>query len=303
MKSYIERAIELAKSRQKHAESSRRPSVQVVESEAPASEPRKRRAAAVTGASNGHGAAAASLLPAIDVSKAPTIVTDGSWLRQNRILVESDPRQPAEGAYRMLRTRVMRQMRTNGWRRLGVTAARPGEGKTVTAINLALAIAAERMQPVVLVDLDLRRPRVSRYFGIGDNQAVSLADYLEGRTRSLDQLIVTLAEQGLHCILSTRSVDRSSDLLASPQGQAFLTDLADRLPDAFLIFDLPPVLSTDDPLVVAPLLDATLLVVAEGVSPREDVASAAKLLAEFNLLGAVLNKSVERSDKGYYNYY
>ncbi len=302
MKSYIERAIELAKSRQKHAESSRRPSVQVVDSEPPAPEPRKRRSAVAPAATNGHGAGGTHL-PPIDLAKSPTIVTDGSWLRQNRILVESDPRQAAEGAYRMLRTRVMRQMRTNGWRRLGITAARPGEGKTVTAINLALAIAAERAQPVVLVDLDLRRPRISRYFGIGDNQAVSLADYLEGRTTSLDQLIVTLAEQGLHCILSTRSVDRSSDLLASPQGQAFLSDLADRLPDAFLIFDLPPLLSTDDPLVVAPMLDATLLVVAEGVSPREDVAGAAKLLAEFNMIGAVLNKSVERSDKGYYNYY
>jgi protein-tyrosine kinase len=302
MKSYIERAIELAKSRQKHAESSRRPSVQVVESDAPVTEPRKRRVTAAPASTNGHGAGGTHL-PAIDLAKAPTIVTDGSWLRQNRILVESDPRQAAEGAYRMLRTRVMRQMRTNGWRRLGITAARPGEGKTVTAINLALAVAAERAQPVVLVDLDLRRPRVSRYFGIGDNQAVSLADYLEGRTTSLDQLIVTLAEQGLHCILSTRSVDRSSDLLASPQGQAFLSDLADRLPDAFLIFDLPPLLSTDDPLVVAPMLDATLLVVAEGVSPREDVAGAAKLLSEFNMIGAVLNKSVERSEKGYYNYY
>ncbi len=302
MKSYIERAIELAKSRQKHAETSRRPSVQVVEGDAPAVEPRKRRSGVAAVSTNGHDTDRPRL-PAIDLAKAPAIVTDGSWLRQNRILVDSDPRQQAEGAYRMLRTRVMRQMRTNGWRRLGITAARPGEGKTVTAINLALAIAAERTQPVVLVDLDLRRPRISRYLGIGGNQAVSLADYLEGRTTSLDQLIVTLAEQGLHCILSTRSVDRSSDLLASPQGQAFLSDLADRLPDAFLIFDLPPLLSTDDPLVVAPTLDATLLVVAEGVAPREDVAGAARLLAEFNMLGAVLNKSVERSDKGYYNYY
>jgi Mrp family chromosome partitioning ATPase len=156
---------------------------------------------------------------------------------------------------------------------------------------------------VVLVDLDLRRPHVSRYLGVGDNQAANLSDYLEGRSGSLEQHIITLAEQGLHCILSTGSIDRSSDLLASPQGQAFLNDLAERLPDAILIFDLPPLLATDDPLVVAPRLDANLLVVAEGVSPREDVAAAAKLLAEFNLLGVVLNKSVERSDKGYYNYY
>lgn len=202
----------------------------------------------------------------------------------------------------MLRTRVMRQMRTNGWRRLGITAARPSEGKTLTAINLAVAIAAERVQPVVLVDLDLRRPRIHRYLGIAENQFANASDYLEGRTNSLDQLLVSLNEQGLSCILSARPIERSSDLLASPQGQAFLSDLANRLPEALLIFDLPPLLSTDDPLVVAPMLDALLLVVAENGAPRDDIASAAKLLADFNLLGVVLNKSVERSEQGYYTY-
>ncbi len=82
-----------------------------------------------------------------------------------------------------------------------------------------------------------------------------------------------------------------------------MSDLADRLPGAILIFDLPPLLSTDDPLVVAPMLDALLLVVSENGAPRTDIANAAKLLAEFNLLGTVLNKSVERSDQGYYAYY
>ena len=202
----------------------------------------------------------------------------------------------------MLRTRVLRQMRMNGWRRLGITAAVPGEGKTLTAINLAVAIAAEHVQPVVLIDLDLRRPRVYQYLGIDKSQFANAGDYLEGRTSSLDQLVVTLSEQDLSCILSARPIERSSDLLASPQGQAFLNDLSDRLPDALLIFDLPPLLSTDDPLVVAPMLDALLLVVAENGATRSDVASAAKLLAEFNLLGTVLNKSVERSDPGYYNY-
>ena len=58
----------------------------------------------------------------------------------------------------------------------------------------------------------------------------------------------------------------------------------------------------DDPQVVAPMLDAMLLVVEEGGPPRDEIASAAKLLAEFNLLGVVLNKSVERGEKGYYDY-
>jgi Mrp family chromosome partitioning ATPase len=302
VKSYIERAIEMAKSRRKLAEGSAPPA-----GEAPASEgghaagQHQRRRAVAPPATNGHHAAAGHL-PPISLAQAVAIVADSGTLRQNRILVGTDSQQPAEGAYRMLRTRVLRQMRTNGWRRLGITAARPGEGKSLTAINLAIAIAAERSQPVVLVDLDLRRPRIHRYLGIAESQFASVGDYLEGRSNSLDPLVVSLVEQGLYCVLGSRPIEHSSDLLASPQGQAFLNDLADRLPGAILIYDLPPLLSTDDPLVAAPTLDALLLVVAEGGTPREDIGAAAKLLSEFNLLGVVLNRSLERSEKGYYNY-
>jgi protein-tyrosine kinase len=300
VKSYIERAIELAKSQRERAE---RSGEGLGGQSEIGSEKRRRRRPTVAPVppTNGHPARA-SLLPPIDLAKAPTVITDGSTLRQNRVLVESDLRQPAENAYRMLRTRVMRQMRVNGWRKLGLTAAKPNEGKTLTAINLALTIAAERAQPVVLIDLDLRRPRIHQYLGIGDGQFTSVSDYLEGRTNSLDQTVVSLPEQGLHCVMSARPIERPSDLLASPQGQAFFEDLAGRLPNAFLIFDLPPLLATDDPLVVAPALDALLLVVAEKVASRDDIASAAQLLAEFNVLGVVLNKSLERSEKGYYDY-
>lgn len=301
MKTYIERAIELAKSKRKHSERSPELVENQFEASARDNSKRRRHDTIPPTSTNGHSAGA-SRQPPIDLAKTHAIVTDGGQLRANRVLVDSDPMQPAANAYRMLRTRVMRQMRTNGWRRLGVTAASPGEGKTLTAINLALAIAAERVQPVVLVDLDLRRPRVHQYLGIEPSQFTNVSDYLEGRTSSLDQLPVTLIEQGLSCILSARPIERSSDLLASPQGLAFLSDLTDRLPDALLIFDLPPLLSTDDPLVVAPSLDALLLVVAENGAPRTDIASAAKLLAEFNVLGTVLNRSVERSDPGYYSY-
>jgi Mrp family chromosome partitioning ATPase len=302
VKSYIERAIELAKAKRKHAEESPESSESPLGSGDRDIAKRRRHPAVSHRPGNGYPAST-SHLPPIDLAKAQIVATDGGHLRHNRVLVESDPMQPASNAYRMLRTRVMRQMRVNGWHRLGITAAAPNEGKTLTAVNLAVAIAAERVQPVVLVDLDLRRPRVHQYLGISTSKFVSLGDYLEGRTNSLDQLVITLNEQGLSCILSARPIERSSDLLASPQGQAFLSDLASRLPGALLIFDLPPLVSTDDPLVVAPMLDALLLVVAQDGAPRSDVASAAKLLTEFNLLGTVLNKSFERSDPRYYSYY
>jgi Mrp family chromosome partitioning ATPase len=301
MKSYIERAIEMARAQRKHGEVGRQADEDARVGAKPDPQ-RTRRRHAIAAPSTDGAAAATSRLPPIDLTRAPPLVTDAVHLQQNRVLVEGATSLPAGNAYRMLRTRVLRQMRNNNWRRLGVTAARPGEGKTVTAINLALAIAAERTQPVVLVDLDLRRPRVNRYLGIPDSRFTSIADYLEGRTNSIDQLVCTLAEQNLHCVFSANPVEHSSDLLASPQGQAFLGDLAERLPGAMLIFDLPPLLSTDDPQVAAPMLDAMLLVVAEGGSPREEIASAAKMLGEFNLLGVVLNKSVERGEQGYYDY-
>jgi Mrp family chromosome partitioning ATPase len=300
VKSFIERAIEMAKLQRQEAERSERAAGG--QAEIDPDKRRRRRPAVAPVQADGHPVVVASHLQPIDLAKAPQIVTDATVLRHNRVLVESHLRQPAENAYRMLRTRVARQMRTNGWRKLGLTAAMPNEGKTLTAINLAVTTAAERVQPVVLIDLDLRRPRIHRYFGIGDRQFTSASDYLEGRTNSLDQLVVSLPELGLHCVLGAQPIERPSDLLASPRGQAFLHDLAARLPNALLIFDLPPLLSTDDPLVVAPMLDALLLIVAEKVAPRDDIASAAKLLAEFNLLGVVLNKSLERSERGYYDY-
>jgi protein-tyrosine kinase len=237
-----------------------------------------------------------------DFSSVRVIATDPAVLRDNRVLIESSARQPAEGAYRMLRTRVMRAMRGRGWRRLGITAAGANEGKTLTALNLAISMAAQRTQPVVLVDLDLRRPKINQYLGIPGDQFAGLSDYLSGEADSIEDLLVSPGIEGLHCILGSRSVDRSSDLLASPRGKAFMTGLARKLPGAMLVFDLPPLLATDDPLVVAPMIDGLLFVVADRISLRSEVASAAKLLQEFNVVGTVLNRSSEPVKAGYYDY-
>ena len=240
--------------------------------------------------------------PPYDFSRVRVVATDPEVLRDNRVLVENSTRQPAEGAYRMLRTRVMRAMRARGWRRLGITAAGANEGKTLTAINLAVSLAAQRTQPVVLVDLDLRRPKINQYLGIPSSQFVGLSDYLGDAAHSLDDLLVSPGIDGLYCILTGRSVERSSDLLASPRGKSFMTDLAQKLTGALLVFDLPPLLATDDPLVVAPMIDGLLFVVADRISLRSEVASAAKLLQEFNVVGTVLNKSSEPFKHGYYDY-
>src|SRR6516164_2666734 len=89
---------------------------------------------------------------------------DLSELKKNRLV--TDDKAPSDAAYRMLRTRLLQRMRTNGWSTLAVTGMSPGEGKTTTSINLSLALARDVNTSVVLVDLDLRKPSVHSYFGL-----------------------------------------------------------------------------------------------------------------------------------------
>lgn len=214
----------------------------------------------------------------------------GNHLLQN----DAENRHPARSAYRMLRTRLMRNMRSNNWRILGVSSIGKGEGKTFTSINLAISIAAELGQEAVLVDLDLQRPSVNQYLGADPADFTSLRTYLEDDSKDIADLLVCPGIERLGCMLSHDPFERSSDVLASPRGKQLFTELRERIFEkTVIIVDLPPLLATDDALAVAPMLDALLLVVAEGEAERADLADAKHMLEEFEVIGTVLNKSRE----------
>jgi capsular exopolysaccharide synthesis family protein len=235
------------------------------------------------------------------MSSLPNIATDAAVLNANRILSPDTPHQ-AEGAYRMLRTRLMQKMRSNGWRTLGVTSIGPNEGKTFTAINLAVSIAAEVGQEVLLVDLDLRRPSVHRYLGIDPSEFASVGQYLDGTSEKLGEMLVCPGIDRMGCLLTGVPLDQPSDLLASPRGKQLFDDLRRELPpETVIVIDLPPLLTVDDALAVAPMIDALLFVVAEGETKRDELTDARQLLEEFNLVGTLLNKSIDTdSRKNYY---
>ncbi|MCG8371500.1 MAG: hypothetical protein MJA32_13445 [Proteobacteria bacterium] len=238
------------------------------------------------------------------VGDARTIGVDRDVQHDNKILAQNGAvRHAAEGAYRMLRTRVMRSMRSNDWKVLGVSSGSQNEGKTYTAINLAISIAAEVDQEVVLIDLDLRRPTVYRCLGVDPEDVTDLKDYFDDDDRDLQELFVCPEIERLACILSTDPLDRPSDVLAAAAGRTLFDELRERLgPDVVVIVDLPPLLAADDALAVAPMLDAFLLVVAEGQAERQDLEEVRMLLSEFNHIGTVLNKSIEK-DSRRANYY
>jgi protein-tyrosine kinase len=103
-------------------------------------------------------------------------------------------------------------------------------------------------------------------------------------------------------VMNSRPLERSSDLLASARGHMLIDELKLHCPDALIVFDLPPLLATDDALVVAPMVDALLFVVAEGGAKRDEVTAARQLVQEFNVIGTLLNKSVEQDSRAYYYY-
>lgn len=216
--------------------------------------------------------------------------------RENRVVMPDDPGAAAQ-AYRMLRTQVLQRVRRDDVRALGIVSAADGEGKTLTAINLALGIAAETNQDVLLVDLDLRRPSVASVLGLTPPQG------LEGWFASVTPIgDVCYGLEGvdrLEIIPTLAPVGGSSGMLASRRAQEMLLELKSAQSHGLVIIDLPPVLLTDDFLTVAPVLDGVVLVASEGVTKREDIVRTLELIGNTRLVGTVLNRASESEKRAY----
>jgi Mrp family chromosome partitioning ATPase len=231
-----------------------------------------------------------------DSAPGARLTLDRAALSRNRVVFGSD-RGPAARAYRMLRAQVLQRVRASGARTIGVVSAAAGEGKTLTAINLALSLAMEPNQSVSLVDLDLRHPGIAETLGIEptygldswlhDDSPVSAVAYeLEGVERL--RVVPTLAP-----------VIASSEALAEARIGELLLRLRNRHPSELLIIDQAPALLSDDVLTLAPQLDGYLLVATEKRTLRGDVARVFELLGRERLIGTVFNGSADSELRAY----
>ena len=236
------------------------------------------------------------------VSLAPAIEAAGTEVRTQRIIALDEDRREHErilpaggilgvtgGAYKMLRTQVLRRLKELKATTLAVLSASNGEGKTLSAINLAVAIAADPGYTALLVDLDLRNPNVHRRFGFEPELGVE--DCIEQGREVRDAMVQVAGYDRLVLLPARGRVELSSELLATERMSELVLELRTRYPNRIVIFDLPPVLLADDALAFSRNIQAGLFVVAEGVTIREDIARSMALLRHVPIVGTVLNRS------------
>ena len=205
----------------------------------------------------------------------------------------------AAAAYRLMRGRVTHRIKTGNWSCVGITSSGPGEGKTITTINLAMSIAREKQRAVYLLDLDMRNPSVFARGGVQPPRELSqfFTEGLEAHEVLFETNVENLVVAGNRTTVAT-----ASELLASPRLDELLRYIRGRSRGALILIDLPPVLSTDEALVVAPRTDAMFLVVGEGIARRDALARTMDQLSDFNVAGIIMNRSSDDVGGDYYGY-
>jgi protein-tyrosine kinase len=207
-----------------------------------------------------------------------------------------------EQSYKLLRTHILQKTYAENHNVLMVTSPMPGEGKTLTSVNLAISLSQELSQTVLLVDLDLRLPSVTRYFGFEADRG--LVDYLEGKASIPELLVHPQGIDGLVILPAGRPSEWAAELIRSPRMLKLVPELKTFYPNRYVLFDLPPMLSFADALSFAPLVDGIIMVVAARKTSREDLQRCQEMLKGRPIVGYVFNNAEDLKQSRYYrNYY
>ena len=228
-----------------------------------------------------------------------SVAVDPEVLRRNRIIAGGwEAGSTVIEEYKVLRTHVLQRTGEADHNTLMVTGALPGEGKTLTAINLAIILSHELNHTVLLVDADLRSPSIAHYLGLGN--VPGMVDYLTNGV-PLSELLIHPRGLGKLVILPAgRPATQAAELLNSPIMRELVQELKHFYTNRYVIFDLPPLLVYADALAFAPLADGILVVAEAGKTPKESIQRCQEMLKKFKVLGFVLNKTGETSDSGHY---
>ena len=217
-------------------------------------------------------------------------------LREKRIIIEQN--NSVSDAYRLLRTQILQRLNEKNWNTLGITSPNVGSGKTTSAINLAISLAREVDNTVLLVDANLRAPQIHSVFDFQVEKGLS--DYLCSDVDLGELLVHPEGIPKLVVLPAGKIISNSSEMLSSPKMNRLVDELKHRYPSRIVLFDLPPILESSDTLAFLPYADAVLLIIDEGFTTEQELTQAFELLQSNEVIGTVLNKAYTR-DRDYGN--
>ena len=219
-------------------------------------------------------------------------------LRRNRI-VAADGGRPAMD-FDVIRTRMMQVMQANGWKRVAITSPTAACGKSTMVMNLAFSLSRHRDHKTMVLEMDLRKPSLSRSLQIPGDQQFSRV--LEGRAPFEDHAV--RVRDNLIFATNVNAVTGSAELLQSPGTVSTLDDLATRYTPDMTIFDMPPMLTGDDTMAFLARVDCVLLLAAaEQTSIKQIDKCERDIASQTNVMGVILNKCRYMDRDNAYDYY
>lgn len=183
-----------------------------------------------------------------------------------------------------------------------VTSTRPGEGKSFTAINLALSIALEKDKTVLLVDADVLKPSLSKKLEVEEQVDKGLMDFLLDDVKNVSDVIYKTNVDNLRFIPAGRKSHLSTELLASQKMSDLADEFINRYPDRIVIMDSPPLLGINETVVVANLSGQVIIVVEEEKTKQAELKHAISNLDKDKAIGFVMNKSTKHHTNSGYGY-
>ncbi len=198
--------------------------------------------------------------------------------------------------YRKIRTSIISKTRGNSGTTIMVTSSLMGEGKTITAVNLAVVMARGVDHTVLLVDADLRRPAIHKYLGI--NVDKGLSDYLDDESIDISDILIKTGIGKLVFLPAGSPKENPSELLTSMRMQNLVKDLKRHYNDRYIIFDTGPLLLSAEASTLGSWMDGIIFVLQEGRVPQKTAIQGFELIKKCNLFGIVMNNVNEYSLAG-----
>ena len=235
------------------------------------------------------------------------IIIDLEMLARKGFVATDSKRQIINEEYRVIKRKLLdtafgplsKSLRNSNI--IMVTSARQGEGKTFTAINLALSIALEQDKTVLLVDADVLRPNVMKSLELKNEQG--LIEFLLGEKEDLAEVMYRTNLDKLSIITAGKSHHLTAELLASERMFLAVEEFANRYTDRIVIVDTPPLLGVNETAILANLAGQAIIVAEESKTKLVDIGYAVKHLREEMAIGFVVNKTERGNQEGGYGYY